>query len=130
MLAATAVRTDPDDPLGGLEVGERPDPDPRPDWVRVRLRAASLNHHETVRLLNHGAQHGHRGVEFVFRAQTVIPGRGPVLVDRHGAEGAVAVFELGVGARTGAARSGAGRGVTATAEGRGGGIAPADGDEG
>jgi NADPH:quinone reductase-like Zn-dependent oxidoreductase len=46
MLAATAVRTDPDDPLGGLEVGERPDPDPRPDWVRVRLRAASLNHHD------------------------------------------------------------------------------------
>ena len=46
MLAATAVRTDPDDPLGGLEVGERPDPDPRPDWVTVRLRAASLNHHD------------------------------------------------------------------------------------
>ena len=46
MLAATAVRTDPDDPLCGLEVGERPDPDPRPDWVTVRLRAASLNHHD------------------------------------------------------------------------------------
>ncbi len=46
MLAAAAVRTDPDDPLGGLEVGERPDPDPRPDWVTVRLRAASLNHHD------------------------------------------------------------------------------------
>ena len=46
MLAATAVRTDPDDPLGGLEVGERPEPDPRPDWVTVRLRAASLNHHD------------------------------------------------------------------------------------
>jgi NADPH:quinone reductase-like Zn-dependent oxidoreductase len=46
MLAATAVRTDPDDPLGGLEVGERPDPDPRLDWVTVRLRAASLNHHD------------------------------------------------------------------------------------
>ena len=46
MLAATAVRTDPDDPLGGLEVGERPEPDPSPDWVTVRLRAASLNHHD------------------------------------------------------------------------------------
>ena len=46
MLAATAVRTDPDDPLGGLEVGDRPEPDPRPDWVTVRLRAASLNHHD------------------------------------------------------------------------------------
>ena len=46
MLAATAVRTDPDDPLGGLEVGERPDPEPRAGWTRVRLRAASLNHHD------------------------------------------------------------------------------------
>jgi len=46
MLAATAVRTDPEDPLGGLEVGERPEPDPRPDWATVRLRAASLNHHD------------------------------------------------------------------------------------
>jgi NADPH:quinone reductase-like Zn-dependent oxidoreductase len=46
MLAAAAVRTDPDDPLGGLVVGERPDPAPRPDWVTVRLRAASLNHHD------------------------------------------------------------------------------------
>ncbi len=46
MLAASAVRTDPDDPLGCLDVAERPDPDPRPDWVTVRLRAASLNHHD------------------------------------------------------------------------------------
>jgi NADPH:quinone reductase-like Zn-dependent oxidoreductase len=46
MLAATAVRTDPDDPLGGLEVGERPDPEPREGWTTVRLRAASLNHHD------------------------------------------------------------------------------------
>jgi len=46
MLAATAVRTDPDDPLGCLEVGERPDPEPREGWTTVRLRAASLNHHD------------------------------------------------------------------------------------
>ena len=46
MLAATAVRTDPDDPLGGLEVGEWPDPEPRAGWTTVRLRAASLNHHD------------------------------------------------------------------------------------
>jgi NADPH:quinone reductase-like Zn-dependent oxidoreductase len=46
MLAATAVRTDPDDPLGGLEVGERPDPAPRAGWTTVRLRASSLNHHD------------------------------------------------------------------------------------
>jgi NADPH:quinone reductase-like Zn-dependent oxidoreductase len=46
MLAASAVRTDPDDPLGGLEVAERPDPSPPEGWVTVHLRAASLNHHD------------------------------------------------------------------------------------
>ncbi|HET9944582.1 MAG TPA: zinc-binding dehydrogenase [Actinomycetes bacterium] len=46
MLAATAVRQDPHDPIAGLEVGERPDPTPRDGWTTVRLRAASLNHHD------------------------------------------------------------------------------------
>ena len=46
MLAATAVRQDPNDPIAGLEVGERPDPAPRDGWTTVRLRAASLNHHD------------------------------------------------------------------------------------
>ena len=46
MLAASAVRIDPDDPLSGLEVGERPDPAPPEGWITVRLRAASLNHHD------------------------------------------------------------------------------------
>jgi NADPH:quinone reductase-like Zn-dependent oxidoreductase len=46
MLAATAVRTDPDDPLSGLEVAERPDPETRDGWTTVRLRASSLNHHD------------------------------------------------------------------------------------
>ena len=46
MLAASAVRIDADDPLSGLEVGERPDPEPDEGWTTVRLRAASLNHHD------------------------------------------------------------------------------------
>jgi NADPH:quinone reductase-like Zn-dependent oxidoreductase len=46
MLAATAVRTDPKDPLSGLEVGERPEPSPPDGWTTVRIRAASLNHHD------------------------------------------------------------------------------------
>ena len=46
MLAATAVRQDPNDPIAGLEVGARPDPEPRDGWTTVRLRAASLNHHD------------------------------------------------------------------------------------
>src|SRR4051794_37071387 len=46
MLAAAAVKLDADHPLDGLEVGERPDPTAPEGWVPVRLRAASLNHHD------------------------------------------------------------------------------------
>jgi NADPH:quinone reductase-like Zn-dependent oxidoreductase len=46
MLAAYAARTDPDDPLGALVVGELPDPQVPLGWVTVRVRAASLNHHD------------------------------------------------------------------------------------
>ena len=46
MLAATAARTSAADPLSGLELGERPDPEPPEGWEVVRVRAASLNHHD------------------------------------------------------------------------------------
>src|SRR4051812_26933104 len=46
MLAAYAARTAPDDPLSALEVGERPSPGLPAGWVRVHVRAASLNHHD------------------------------------------------------------------------------------
>jgi NADPH:quinone reductase-like Zn-dependent oxidoreductase len=46
MLAVFASRTDADDPLSALEVGERPDPEPREGWTTVAVRAASLNHHD------------------------------------------------------------------------------------
>jgi NADPH:quinone reductase-like Zn-dependent oxidoreductase len=46
MLAATAARTSAEDPLSGLELGERPDPEPPEGWEVVRVRAASLNHHD------------------------------------------------------------------------------------
>ena len=46
MVAAYVARFDPEEPLRGLEVGElEPGPTP-PDWVRVRVRAAGLNHHD------------------------------------------------------------------------------------
>jgi NADPH:quinone reductase-like Zn-dependent oxidoreductase len=36
-----------DDPLSGLVVGERPDPElPGDDWTTVQVKAASLNHHD------------------------------------------------------------------------------------
>jgi NADPH:quinone reductase-like Zn-dependent oxidoreductase len=46
VLAAYATRIDQDNPLNGLEVGDRPEPEVPDGWVRVRVRATALNHHE------------------------------------------------------------------------------------
>jgi NADPH:quinone reductase-like Zn-dependent oxidoreductase len=46
MRAVYASATDRDDPLAGLEVGERPDPEPPDGWTTVQVRATSLNHHD------------------------------------------------------------------------------------
>jgi NADPH:quinone reductase-like Zn-dependent oxidoreductase len=46
VLAVTAEAINPDDPLAGLVVGQRPDPDPPDGWVTVRVAAAALNHHD------------------------------------------------------------------------------------
>ncbi|SHG50817.1 NADPH:quinone reductase [Jatrophihabitans endophyticus] len=46
MRAVYAESFHPDDPLQGLVVGERPDPEPPAGWTRVAVRAASLNHHD------------------------------------------------------------------------------------
>jgi NADPH:quinone reductase-like Zn-dependent oxidoreductase len=46
MFAITAARISPDDPVSGLEAGERPEPEPRDGWAVVDVRAASLNHHD------------------------------------------------------------------------------------
>jgi NADPH:quinone reductase-like Zn-dependent oxidoreductase len=46
MLAAYAAAQSAPDPLSGLVVGERPDPQARAGWTVVRLRAAALNHHD------------------------------------------------------------------------------------
>src|SRR6266581_3897227 len=46
MFAVTAARFDADNPLAGLELGERPDPSPPDGWEIVTVKAASLNHHD------------------------------------------------------------------------------------
>jgi len=46
MLAVYASKIDPKDPLSGLEVGERPDPEVPGGWTTVTVKAASLNHHD------------------------------------------------------------------------------------
>lgn len=46
MLAAYVAEINPDDPLAGLVVGERPEPEVPEGWIRVDVRAAALNHHD------------------------------------------------------------------------------------
>ncbi|MBA3309208.1 MAG: zinc-binding dehydrogenase [Nocardioidaceae bacterium] len=46
MFAVYARSADSDDPLSGLALGERPDPEPPDGWTTVTVRAASLNHHD------------------------------------------------------------------------------------
>lgn len=46
MLSAYASSLSPEDPLSALTVGERPEPEPPDGWSKVRVRAASLNHHD------------------------------------------------------------------------------------
>ncbi|MFB9235351.1 zinc-binding dehydrogenase [Plantactinospora siamensis] len=47
MRAAYTSSFNAEDPLAALTVGERPEPThPESDWVTVRVRASSLNHHD------------------------------------------------------------------------------------
>jgi len=46
MFAVYVERPDRDDPLGALIVGERPAPTVPDGWTTVRVRAASVNHHD------------------------------------------------------------------------------------
>jgi NADPH:quinone reductase-like Zn-dependent oxidoreductase len=57
MLAAVAVRQDPDDPLSGLELREVPKPRAPEGWAVVRVVAAALNYHDlwTLRGVGHPA---------------------------------------------------------------------------
>ena len=46
MFAVYADSFSSDDPLNGLVVGERPDPEVPDGWTTVTVKAASLNHHD------------------------------------------------------------------------------------
>jgi len=46
MFAVYAARIDAEQPLNGLETGDRPAPPKRDGWTTVTVRAASLNHHD------------------------------------------------------------------------------------
>ncbi|MEU4444516.1 zinc-binding dehydrogenase [Actinosynnema sp. NPDC050801] len=46
MFAVYAAEPSPQDPIAALRVGERPDPEVPSGWVKVAVRAASLNMHD------------------------------------------------------------------------------------
>lgn len=46
MLAAYVAEFSPDDPLSGLVVGDRPEPEVPEGWALVDVRATALNHHD------------------------------------------------------------------------------------
>ncbi|MFC5662532.1 zinc-binding dehydrogenase [Kitasatospora misakiensis] len=77
MFAAYAARIDADDPLSGLELGERPEPTAPPGWSVVTVRAASLNHHDLWSL---------RGVGLPAGKLPMILGCDAAGVDEHGDE--------------------------------------------
>lgn len=58
MRAVSAAAVSRQDPLSGLVVGERPDPDPPQGWTTVAVRAASLNHHDLWTLRGVGVDAG------------------------------------------------------------------------
>src|SRR5450759_3924470 len=46
MFAVTAARIDAENPVAGLDLGERPEPSGEPGWTTVSVKATSLNHHD------------------------------------------------------------------------------------
>ncbi|MEU1309690.1 zinc-binding dehydrogenase [Streptomyces cinnamoneus] len=77
MFAAYAARIDRDQPLNGLELGERPEPEARPGWTTVNVKAASLNHHDLWTL---------RGVGISEKALPMILGCDAAGTDENGNE--------------------------------------------
>jgi NADPH:quinone reductase-like Zn-dependent oxidoreductase len=77
MLAAYASALSPQDPLSGLVVGDRPEPEAREGWTTVSVRAAALNHHDLWSL---------RGVGLSEKALPMILGCDAAGVDPDGHE--------------------------------------------
>ncbi|WP_298459101.1 zinc-binding dehydrogenase [uncultured Cellulomonas sp.] len=92
MLAAYAAHLDPDHPLDGLVVGDRPEPEPREHWTTVEVRAASLNHHDLWSLRGVGLRAGQLPMILGTDAAGVTPDGREVVV-----HGVIGVTGHGVG---------------------------------
>ena len=80
MFAVTAARIDADDPLAGLDLGERPDPVPPDGWVTVTVKAAALNHHDVWTLRGVGISAGLLPIILGCDAAGLDPDGNPVIV--------------------------------------------------
>jgi NADPH:quinone reductase-like Zn-dependent oxidoreductase len=58
MFAVTAARFDAENPTAGLDLGEHPEPVVPDGWTTVRVKAASLNHHDVWTLRGVGLPAG------------------------------------------------------------------------
>jgi NADPH:quinone reductase-like Zn-dependent oxidoreductase len=77
MLAVYAATINPDDPLSGLVVGDRPEPEVPPGWTTVTVKAAALNHHDLWSL---------RGVGLTAEQLPMILGCDAAGIDENGDE--------------------------------------------
>ena len=77
MFAVYAESFSTDDPLSGLVVGERPDPEVPDGWTTVTVKAAALNHHDLWSL---------RGVGLKEEALPMILGCDAAGIDEDGNE--------------------------------------------
>jgi NADPH:quinone reductase-like Zn-dependent oxidoreductase len=77
MFAVYAESFSTDDPLSGLRVGERPDPVAEDGWTTIRVKAASLNHHDLFSL---------RGVGLPAEKMPMILGCDAAGIDEDGNE--------------------------------------------
>lgn len=75
MFAVYAESFDAEDPLTGLVVGEQPEPEARPGWSVISVRAASVNHHDIWTL---------RGVGITEDRLPMILGCDAAGIDEHG----------------------------------------------
>src|SRR5215469_13020252 len=80
MFAVTAARFDTDDPLSGLELGERPEPSPPAGWTTVTVKATSLNHHDLWTLRGVGVAQDRLPIVLGCDAAGIDSGGNPVVV--------------------------------------------------
>jgi NADPH:quinone reductase-like Zn-dependent oxidoreductase len=80
VLAVTAARIDAENPLAGLDLGERPDPVPPDGWVTVTVKAAALNHHDVWTLRGVGISRDRLPIILGCDAAGLDPDGHPVIV--------------------------------------------------